>query len=271
MIFRSLSAYHRQALLALLTRLPRTPYIQRRLDRLHRSQFKHHGIHETSIEERFTWIHRNNYWSNAESISGPGSTLEQTATIRSALPRLVEDFKLRRILDVPCGDFNWMRHVLADLDVAYIGGDIVRDMVDGLQAKYGDARIAFRHIDLTRDPLPPADVLLCRDCLFHLSFADTRSALENFVRSGIPYLLTTTHKVTPDLANTDIPTGHFRRIDLFSAPYSLPSPPLARFDDWTAPQPEREMCLWTSDQVRAALSISGTPAAVPHLVGAPAA
>ncbi len=34
-------------------------------------------IHKLSAEERFTWIYKNNYWSNAESVSGPGSTLQQ--------------------------------------------------------------------------------------------------------------------------------------------------------------------------------------------------
>jgi hypothetical protein len=91
--------------------------------------------------------------------------------------------------------------------------------------------------------------MICRDCLFHLSYADARRVLENFLASGIPYLLTTTHRNDGALVNRDIETGDFRMIDLFEAPFCLPKTPLARIDDWLTPDPEREMCLWSRDQV----------------------
>ncbi len=152
---------------------------------------------------------------------------------------------MKRLLDLPCGDFNWMQHALRDMDVTYIGGDIVRDLVEDLQQRYGTDRISFRHINLVNDALPQADLLLCRDCLFHLSIADISRALDNVLRAGIPYILTTTHMPrSGEAMNADIPTGHFRYIDLFAAPFNLPSEPLARFEDWNAPETPREMCLW---------------------------
>jgi len=38
--------------------------------------------------------------------------------------------------------------------------------------------------DITSDPLPRADVILCRDCLVHFSLADAQAAIGNFARSG---------------------------------------------------------------------------------------
>lgn len=225
--------------------------IEKRIAKLRKSRFKKRWIHELNAEERFTWIYKNNYWSNAESVSGPGSTLSQTESIRRELPRIVKSFHVKRLLDAPCGDFNWMQHALRDMDVTYTGGDIVRDLVDDLQRLHGAPGVSFRQLDLVEDPLPEADLLLCRDCLFHLSIRDIARALSNFLVSGIPYLLTTTHIPGDHPVNEDIPTGHFRHIDLFAAPFNLSREPLARFEDWCEPEAPREMCLWSTEQLRA--------------------
>ena len=74
----------------------------------------------------------------------------------------------------------------------------------------------------TRDPLPRADVLLCRDALVHLSFADIRRVLRNVRASGTAYLLTTTfpgHAV-----NEDIVSGDWRLLNLEHAPFAFPPP-----------------------------------------------
>ncbi|WLI88051.1 class I SAM-dependent methyltransferase [Massilia sp. R2A-15] len=206
-----------------------------------------------STEDKFTWIYSTNHWHSNESASGAGSTLEYTENLRKELPKLFASLSIKTVFDAPCGDFNWMQHLLPRVDVEYIGGDIVRPMIESHSEKYKNDKVSFIHINLIEDSFPKADLMICRDCLFHLSFADTKSVLKNFVDSGIPYLLTTTH-TQPDIENRNILTGDFRLIDLLSAPYNFPAAPLFRIDDWMAPEPERQMCLWTRDQVSTALS-----------------
>ncbi len=216
-----------------------------------------------SSEDRFTSIYKNNYWSeknvsgrgswSEETVSGNGSTLKYTENLRKELPNIFSHYKVENIFDAPCGDFNWMQHLLLAINVQYIGGDIVRPLIDGLNKKYSNPKISFIHIDLINDVLPKSDLMICRDCLFHLSFDDTKSVLKNFVNSGTSYLLTTTHKKTDYFLNKDIHTGDFRMIDLFSAPYNFPCTPLAAIDDWIAPDPERQMCLFSREQVSDAL------------------
>src|SRR5688500_7192394 len=63
------------------------------------------------ISEVFTEIYRQNMWQNEESVSGDGSTLSYTQNIRSEIPKLIKQFKFREVLDAPCGDYNWFRHV----------------------------------------------------------------------------------------------------------------------------------------------------------------
>jgi hypothetical protein len=202
-----------------------------------------------SVEDRFTWIYQNNFWGDAESVSGDGSTLANTENLRKHLPDLFAAYGVKTVFDAPCGDFIWMAGLLKTVDVGYIGGDVVRPLVDVLNQNHQDGRKRFVHINLITDALPQADLMICRDCLFHLSYADAKAVLESFWSSGIPYLLTTTHVNTGHFHNTDIRTGGFRWIDLFSAPFNLPDDPLCRIDDWVPPDPARQMCLWSRDQI----------------------
>jgi hypothetical protein len=125
------------------------------------------------------------------------------------------------MLDLPCGDFNWMQHVQVPLQ-KYIGADIVEDLIRANQTRYGSAQREFRVLDLTKDVLPEVDLLFCRDCLVHLSFEDIEKVFSNIKRSGIQYLLTTTFSNRPE--NHNIQTGDWRVVNLQKAPFHLPQP-----------------------------------------------
>lgn len=169
----------------------------------------------------FSRTYRTNRWEGLESRSGPGSDLVQTDEIRQRLPLLLAELQCRSLLDVPCGDYYWMSHVQLDVD-RYIGADIVSAVVDANQAAFGDDTHAFIMVDLTRDELPLVDLIFCRDCLVHLSFADIRSALQNMRSSGATYLLTTTFTARDQ--NHDISTGAWRPINLELPPFNFPAP-----------------------------------------------
>jgi hypothetical protein len=204
----------------------------------------------------FTEIFLSNKWNDAESVSGPGSTLAYTANLRLELPRLFQDLAIHSIFDAPCGDFVWMEHVLRDCGVNYLGGDIVDDLIASNRRKAESPIVSFQVFDVISDAFPRADLWLCRDCLFHFSFADIRTALANFVNSDIPYVLTTSHIVERDFENTDIMTGRFRRINLMRPPFDFP-PPLRRIADWIEPHPPREMCLWNRESLIPVLNRRG--------------
>jgi hypothetical protein len=60
-----------------------------------------------------------------ESESGPGSSLEFTKLTRVYLQDIVERYSIRSIIDVACGDWNWMRHIMPLPGVqSYTGYDI---------------------------------------------------------------------------------------------------------------------------------------------------
>jgi hypothetical protein len=173
------------------------------------------------LEQRFARIFTTNFWG-AGSRSGLGSELTATAGVREQLPKLLEALEATSVLDLPCGDFGWLSMVPLNLD--YIGADIVGDLVASNEQRFGGphSRRRFLRLDLTTDSLPRVDVVLCRDCLVHLSFEHIRQAFDNLRRSGSAWLLTTTFLDHDE--NDDIETGDWRILNLTKPPFGLPAP-----------------------------------------------
>jgi hypothetical protein len=211
-------------------------------------------MHQLSLEERFSKIHEIDYWGNATK-SGMGSTLASTGNLRKELPKLLKEFKIKTVFDGPCGDFNWMQLVVKETTIDYIGGDIVSAIIEENQKKFGSEKIKFIKVDLTKDSLPNADLMICRDCLFHLSYADSKLVIENFLKSDIPYLLTTSYINENIFKNKDILTGNFRMIDLFSPPYMFPKYTLYEIEDWLEPESPRSMYLWSRAHIAEAFNL----------------
>ena len=174
-----------------------------------------------SVEEKFTYIHEINFWSGATSLSGHGSDELQTEEIKKQLPKILADYKIKSMLDLPCGDFNWMRSINLKLST-YIGADIVDDIINRNNEAYSNSHRRFVKLDIITDVLPKVDLLFCRDCFVHLSNDDIIKAIKNIKKSGSKYLLTTTF--TDCQKNKDIVTGDWRMVNLTKEPFSLGKP-----------------------------------------------
>jgi hypothetical protein len=196
-----------------------------------------------SLPERWDLLHRLGVYHHPESLSGAASAFEETAALREALPRVIEERSVATILDIPCGDFAWMQHV--GLNAEYTGADVVPALVNENQKRYGNERRRFVILDATRDKLPAVDLILSRDLLIHLSLGDMRAALANFAASGSRFLLTNHFEQRTD--NPDIVSGDFRPVNLCSPPFNLP-PPLEIINERSAlgggAFADRSMALW---------------------------
>jgi hypothetical protein len=169
----------------------------------------------------FEWIYRTNKWGDTESVSGKGSNLERTHNLRAELPELLRRLGVKTLLDAPCGDFHWMQHVTLGVE-RYIGVDIVQALIDRNNADHGAKGRRFLCLDLARDPLPPADAILCRDCLVHLDLPTSRQVIDNLKASSSRYLLTTSHRRHGDYVEK--PIGNHRLINLERPPFNWPAP-----------------------------------------------
>lgn len=174
-----------------------------------------------TIEQRFENIFKNNFWRGRNSVSGRGSDPDQTKYIIKEIPSLFKDMNVSTVLDIPCGDFSWMRNI--DLSgIKYIGADIVKEIIKNNKDRYEKSNILFRHMNLIEDTLPQADLILIRDCLVHMSYDDIFKSLDNVCRSMSQYLLTTSFADRQD--NKDIITGKWRTLNLQIAPFFFPKP-----------------------------------------------
>jgi len=174
-----------------------------------------------SIRETFSHIYSNHKWGSEESVSGSGSDLSQTATIIKEIPELIERYNIQSLLDVPCGDFNWMKEInLSKLN--YTGGDIVPQLIIENNRLYGEKMKRFISLDLVNDDLPKADLILVRDCFVHLPLGSINQAIKNIKNAEIKYILTTTFPRSR--RNYDITTGNWRPLNLCKEPFSFGKP-----------------------------------------------
>jgi SAM-dependent methyltransferase len=175
-----------------------------------------------SLQQRFQRIHDTNLWGAPGSSSGLGSEIDATAVLRAELPRLLKKLSVTSLLDAPCGDAGWINR--ADLRARFIGVDIVPALIERLQvrAAAGEINGEYHRADITRDPLPGCDAILCRDALVHLSFANIERAVANFRSSGARWLIATTFPEWQ--TNADCEDGDWRALNFERAPFDWGRP-----------------------------------------------
>lgn len=202
------------------------------------------------LRDKFSKIYSDNIFGGKESRSGEGSSMEQTTEIRRELPLLVREFGIESFMDAPCGDFFWMKEV--DLGVKrYVGVDIVEALVEKDQQQYGREGRSFQCLNLAEDSLPQVDLIFCRDCLVHLTFADAQKVIENFRKSGSKYLLTTSFTRMDCNDDLDL-TGIWRPLNLQLPPFNFPEPLKLineNCPDCNGQFSDKHLCLWLLDDI----------------------
>ena len=133
--------------------------------------------------------------------------------------------------------------------------DIVPDLIAANTARFAADRVSFACADIAADPLPSADLVLCRDCFIHLPTRLIVSALRNFRATGARYLLLTNSATGEPYR--DIPVGSFRPIDFRQAPFMFPEPLLTLSENSDG---SRALCLWNLQE----LPIGSDRAETPH-------
>ena len=164
---------------------------------------------------KFTWCRPN------RSPSCVGSDNYTTKVLRSKLPFLIKEYKIKSILDAGCGDFYWMKNINLT-KINYYGIDIVSRLIEKNKKLYSKKNIIFFNNNLIKDTLQKVDLIICRDVLTRSSQKNNILILKNFVRSKSKYLLTTFYPETKK--NSEIMSGEFSKINLLISPYSLNKP-----------------------------------------------
>lgn len=160
-----------------------------------------------------------------ETACGAGSTLKTTENLRSHLPGLLKDLGIVRLLDAPCGDYNWMSQT--DLrGIEYHGIDnspqnlttaLGRPHAEG----YQPARRVFDLADVTGLVLPTADGIMCRDFFQHLETEEILWMLQSIRPAKFKWLLATSFD---NEKNEEIGPDMFRPINIQISPFNLGAP-----------------------------------------------
>jgi SAM-dependent methyltransferase len=195
----------------------------------------------TPLKRKFSGVYREGGFGGGGPRSGVGSSSEQTEGLRQFLEDLLCRLEVRLFVDAACGDFTWMQAVHFR-GTKYMGIDVVPEIVADTAQKYTTPGRTFVLGDLRTIAVPRADLVLCRDCLVHLSFSDGARVLSNLCRSRSKWLLATTF---PSLReNRDIVTGTWRPINLAVAPYAMGAPiELFSENPQSGTVEERDKCL----------------------------
>lgn len=156
---------------------------------------------------------------------GPGSTLGHTQNFRKQYPEIIKKYNIQSVNDAGCG-LGWVKDVA---DIEYKGFDIL---------KRPDATI----LDFTKEVMPKADLILCRDTLMHLPEYLILESLRLFKESKATFLLASSHY---DADNRKIAKEigflpYNQKLSLVHKPYDL-GEPLEKIEE---PLDNRFMGLW---------------------------
>lgn len=204
-----------------------------------------------SLSQIFNQIYKTNTWGDGSLIkphSGRGSIPENAQPYVDFVRKVIHTYKLKKVLDVGHGDFKmWRDWQFPGID--YLGVDISDKATRVARSNYPN--LNFITLDLVQTKvMPPADILISKDCLQHLPnhtilmllrkfsnyefliicnstllpfeswtaklrfYGRIRSRIRAFLSLRSPFFLV--HRKN----NVDIEAGGFRYLDLELEPFS---------------------------------------------------
>ena len=184
-----------------------------------------------SNSEIFSAIYADKMWGNPSAgekfRSGSGSHNEEIIVpYINTLLQLLTNNGIRNIVDLGCGDFWIMRHVLGILaqrnyNFFYTGIDVVEDLINHNAANFGDLHIRFICRDVTTDdePLPDGDILIIRQVLQHLSNADIKKILSKADKFKYLFITEAIYDSADAVYNADMASGNSIRLFYKSGVY----------------------------------------------------
>lgn len=171
-----------------------------------------------------------------ETKCGLGSTLRFTEGLRVTLPAMLRTLGVKRLLDAPCGDLNWISKTDLSMLDEYIGIDNDEEMIKTARAARWDnppRSIELEAADLL-DCHVTCDAVLCRDFFQHITLNQISCVLGGLQAQ---WLFATNHDCEENVEIDRV--GGFRPINLRLPPFSFP-PECALIYDGD----ERDLAIW---------------------------
>jgi 2-polyprenyl-3-methyl-5-hydroxy-6-metoxy-1,4-benzoquinol methylase len=197
-------------------------------------------ISNTLIKKKiFTTIYKSKHWVQNSSLlpkefisaSGHGSNInsKQHNGLTFNFLELIKNYKINSILDMPCGDFLWIKNIIQNNKVDYLGVDIVDELIDNKKKLYQNENINFEISDIVDFKTSKKfDLVLIRDLFIHIKNIDITKILYNLKLMNIKYVALNSYM---NEKNIDVIIGQHRKINLLIEPFNLKEP-IYKFRDY---------------------------------------
>ena len=192
--------------------------------------YTHSMSFEFGDPDIFDKIYESSYWGKG---SGGGSSPDATQPYKAFLEDFIRQNDIKSVVDLGCGD--WQFSQFLDFgNATYIGIDASKSVIANNQQSFSRPGVSFLNLPKKYNELPPADLLVCKDVLMHLSTKGVQnilSILPSFkyalIANDIP-CQSTFEKIPmksrlplPPVVNREIKTGDYRTLDPTQHPFNL--------------------------------------------------
>ena len=199
-----------------------------------------YNLDSENIQTYFQKIYEERMWCGQSvnediSVSGNGSRISTTNNLRKELKQLILKYNIKTIVDCGCGDFKYlseMKEFLHDNIEAYIGIDVVEELININNEKYGNSKIKFICQDISETSVRNADLVICKEVLIHLPTQKCINFFNN-IKKGAKYILTSSYrKLCEPYKSKNITMNSYSYfklgacycLRLFEEPYNFPGP-----------------------------------------------
>jgi hypothetical protein len=125
--------------------------------------------------EIFSKIYENCEWgnnknSNYRGTSGEGSDVDYNIhTYVPFLKNFIEQYDIKSVVDLGCGDFRCGRFIYDALDVTYQGYDAYEKVVNYNKSTHPEAKYTFNHLDFynNKESIQGGDLCILKDVIQH--------------------------------------------------------------------------------------------------------
>jgi SAM-dependent methyltransferase len=177
---------------------------------------------QSPLTHTFNRIYSEGTWGRdgaGKGTSGTGSTLEITREYRAYVEDFIKKHDVKSVVDAGCGDWGFSSAMNWG-DASYLGVDIASDVIATVRKKHEKGKITFQVGDITED-LPPADLLISKDVLQHLSNELVHKFIQNNLKQGKYKWVILTNDRTGARQNQDTQPGGHRPLDLAAPPFNV--------------------------------------------------
>ena len=134
--------------------------------------------------EIFSKIYHNKFWGDGIEVplSGSGSKPENSIIYVDTIKTYISENNINSVLDFGHGSFEMWESWGSEpfLGIEYLGIDIVKELSEKTNLKYGRLNRRFKFLDISYSALPSADLLICKDVLQHLPESDISKLISSF-------------------------------------------------------------------------------------------